>query len=192
MLYLLPCSGTRADDIRIEKRGDDPLNGESRKISFLIDGAGLSQEELNVVLDQAVKAVVGLRPIQSFNVIVVQQTGILVLSNDGLVPATPDAKRRFEAFAKQVKKSDRSGVIPALTRAFKDEPQLLYLLAHDNFPNNNAVLKKVGELNAARHTKINSVLFNPPENHDALGEILKSIANGSGGDYRVVNLKGPG
>jgi hypothetical protein len=188
-LFLICCLTVGADEVRIEKRGDDPLNGESRKISFLIDGAGLSQDDLNVVLDQAIKAVVGLRPIQSFNVIVVQQTGILVLSNDGLIPATPENKRRVEAFTKQVKKCDRSGVVPALTRAFKDEPQLLYLLVHDNFPNNDAVLKKVGELNADRHTKIFPILFSPAEDHAALSDTLKSLANDSGGTYKVVNVK---
>ena len=133
------------------------------------------------------KAVEGLKPIQSFNIIFFQDQKCVALDNDAMVPATPDNKRKAYAFLDNVTTSGTTDPIPGLTLAFSQHPQLVYLLTDGDFPDNKAVKAKIAELNHDHKTKINTIAFvNNPDTDTEFLALLEDIAKSNGGTFRHV------
>ena len=84
--------------------------------------------------------------------------------------------------------------IPALEEAFREQPQLIFLLSHGDFNNrynttNNAdVLNKIDELNSERKTHVNTILLLGERRREVerkdLEAIMKKIADSNGGVYK--------
>ena len=90
------------------------------------------------------------------------------------VPRRTDGRRQV--------RPDR-GVRPG----FKQQPQLLYLLTDGDFADNNAVLKRVRELNADKRVKINTIAFvNAGDTDRKFLDVLETIARENGGVFRLV------
>ena len=68
------------------------------------------------------KAVEGLKPIQSFNIIFFQDQKCVALDNSSMVPATPDNKRKAYAFLDNVTTSGTTDPIPGLTSPSASTP----------------------------------------------------------------------
>ncbi|HET6248593.1 MAG TPA: hypothetical protein VFE47_12905 [Tepidisphaeraceae bacterium] len=186
LAILLTCIGVpKSAFAQAAARRDPDPTAPEKKVIFIIDGAGLPQEKLDVVADQVRGAIATFKPIQLFNIIIVNENGISVLFPE-LSHATPESKRRFEPFIKQLKKSSKHDVIPALSRALKEQPDLIFLLAHESFTDNDAVIKKAREINPKSMTIIDTLAFDPPDDDKAIGDTLKTIARNSGGTMKVV------
>ena len=77
--------------------------------------------------------------------------------------------------------------IPALELAFKQQPDLIYLLTDGDFPDNEAVLSRIHTLNKSGHVKINTIAFvNDRDTDKAFIDLLKQIAKESGGVYNLA------
>ena len=111
---------------------------------------------------------------------------MLAISESGLFPATPENKKRIDIFAKKITTCDRGDVIPAIRRAFADQPELIYLLAHTSFADNDAVQKKVAELNKEHKVKVVAIAMDPDENDPGLFALLKTIARENKGHASIV------
>ena len=78
--------------------------------------------------------------------------------------------------------------IPALELAFKQKPQLIFLLTDGDFPDNNAVLSRCRELNKDHTVKINTIAFVGDSDNDVeFMKVLTDIAKENGGLFKKVS-----
>ena len=163
--------------------------GNARLITFVCDASGSMINKMASLKDQLNKAVTGLRPIQSFNIIFFQDKTLDALDKSGgLLAATPETKRKAGTFLEGVTTTGTTDPIPGIQMAFKTKPQLIYLLTDGDFPDNDAVLKVIRELNKDKKVKINTIAFVGQSDTDtAFKDLLKTIATESGGTFKLVN-----
>ncbi|HZL37835.1 MAG TPA: hypothetical protein VFC78_21130 [Tepidisphaeraceae bacterium] len=64
-----------------------------------------------------------------------------------LLPATPANKRRAMDFLEGSTAVGSTDPIPGLEAAFRQRPQVIYLLTDGDFPDNDAVLRRICQLN---------------------------------------------
>ena len=130
-----------------------------REIIFLSDASESMQDLMPVLKDEIGKAIIGLRPIQSFDV-VFYEAGTSVAFQRFLLPATPKGKRDAIAWVNDVAAQGKSDPIPAIEMAFKLKPQLIYFLtANANFSDMKGVAATIDHVNSDRKVKINTILF---------------------------------
>jgi hypothetical protein len=134
------------------------------------------------------RTVTGLRPVQSFNIVFFQEHDAKAFDRAGLVMATPETKLRVANFlADDVVPRGQTYPIPAIELAFRQKPDLIYLLTDGDFPDNAAVLAKIRALNASSKVKINTIAFISEADTDtAFMSLLQSIAKENGGIYQCV------
>jgi hypothetical protein len=162
--------------------------GNARYITFVCDASGSMINKMASLKDQLNKAIVGLKPIQSFNVIFFQDNKCDAVVKDGLVSATPENKRKASTFLEGVTTTGTTDPIPGIEMAFKAHPQLVYILTDGDFPDNDAVLKKIRELNKDKKVKINTIAFvGASDNDTAFLKLLETIAKENGGSFKHVN-----
>lgn len=163
--------------------------GNARQIVFVCDASGSMITKMASLKDQLSKAVIGLHPIQSFNVIFFQDKKCDALSKDGqLIPATPQAKRKAGDFLEGITTSGTTDPIPGIQLAFQSHPQLVYLLTDGDFPDNATVLKTIRDLNKDHKVKINTIAFTGESDKDTdFLDLLKTIAKENGGTFKHVN-----
>jgi hypothetical protein len=166
--------------------------GNARMIVFLCDATGSMINKMATLKDELNKAVVGLKPIQSFDIIFYQDVKVEPFQPT-LVPATPESKRRAGTYLEGVTATGTTDPIPALTKALQLKPQLLYFLTDAaDFPDPQALLDTIKKYNPDRKIKINTILFveNKAEhekNADSEG-LMKGIAKDNGGNFRWVEM----
>ena|SRR6185437_8991012 len=162
--------------------------GNARMITFVCDASGSMINKMASLKDQLNKAVVGLKPIQSFNIIFFQDNKCDSVTPEGLIPATPENKRKSGLFLEGVTTTGTTDPIPGIEKAFKTHPQLIYLLTDGDFPDNDAVLKKIRDLNKDKRVKINTIAFvGQSDNDTAFKDLLATIAKENGGTFKLVN-----
>src|SRR3982750_1671149 len=86
-----------------------------------------------------------LKPMQWFDVVFFADAKPQALSQQ-MVPASPDHKQKLFAFLNGVTTAGATDPIPGLELAFRQQPQLIFLLTDGDFPDNNAVLNRVRQL----------------------------------------------
>jgi hypothetical protein len=160
--------------------------GNAHKIAFVCDASGSMLNKFSTLRRELSNTIQGLRPIQSFNLIFFQEQGRSALSDGGLVMATPENKLKATNYLEdKVTPRGETNPIPGLELAFQQHPDLIYLLTDGDFPDNNAVLKRIQELNKTAKIKINTIAFVGEADTDTeFQKILQQIATESGGQYR--------
>ena len=166
----------------------------ARRIVFLCDAAGSMINKMPALKKQLGNAVNGLTPAQSFDVIFFRNEGCESFAKsrhiDGLAPATPEMKKAFagkDGFLDGVETSGSEDPIPGIEAAFKSAPDTIYLLTDGDFPDNDAVLKKIAMMDKDHKVKINTIAFTSADDNDNdFLELLKKIAKDSGGVYKHV------
>jgi len=161
--------------------------GNARKIAFVCDASGSMLNKFSTLRRELSKTVQGLRPIQSFNMIFFQEQSCAALA-DTLVMATPENKVKAETFLEdKVTPKGETNPIPAIEKAFQSKPELVYLLTDGDFPDNDAVLRKIRELERQYKVKINTIAFVSDADTDtAFMKLLETIATETGGVYKHV------
>jgi hypothetical protein len=111
-----------------------------------------------------------------------------------MLMGTPSSKATAFDFIDNLAFSSVNNPIPALEEAFREEPQLIFLLSHGDFNNrynttNNAeVLKEIDQLNGERKTHVNTILLLGERRREVerkdLEAIMKKIADSNGGVYK--------
>jgi hypothetical protein len=166
--------------------------GNARLIVFLCDATGSMINKMPTLKDELNKAVVGLKPNQSFDIIFYQGEKIEPMA-PAMIAATPENKRKAGTYLEGVTATDTTEPVAPLIAALKLKPQLLYFLTDAaDFPDVPALLGAIKKYNSENKTKINTILFveNKAErerNADSEG-LMKQIATDSGGLFRWVQM----
>ena len=162
--------------------------GNALRIAFVCDASGSMLNKFSTLKRELSKTVEGLKPVQSFDLIFFQEQDATALNRDGLIMATPENKLKAETYLdEKVTPKGETNPIPAIDLAFKQKPQLVYLLTDGDFPDNEAVVKKIRELEKVSRIKINTIAFVGEADKDtAFMEVLKKIAQETGGVYKFV------
>lgn len=159
--------------------------GNARKIVFICDATGTMINKFASLKDQLAKAIAGLKPVQSFNVVFYYDgSKFSALDNNQLLPATPDNKRKAFAFLDGITTTGTTDPIPAIEVAFKMAPQLVYFLSDGEFNNVKTyeeVTAAMDRSNKENKIKVNTILFDGFEEKAA--EVMQSMSTKTGGKY---------
>lgn len=166
--------------------------GNARTIAFVCDSSGSMIDKFASLKRELGKAIEGLKPIQSFSIVFFRDGKAPQFENGRLVPATADNKRNAYKWLESLGgTTGTSDPLPALSIAFKDPPDLVYVLTDGDFPNNDEVLNRVGQLNKQKRSRVNTVAFVTSKNDQtsqSFLDFLKRLATDNGGAFRFVAL----
>jgi hypothetical protein len=166
--------------------------GNARTVVFVCDASGSMINTFGSLKAELVKAVLHLKSVHAFNIIFFQDEKFAALDEKGLVFATPDNKQRAVRWLDTIATTGTTDPIPAIEQAFRNKPQLIYLLTDADFPDNNAVRTAVSRLNADKQTRINTIIFTmgdaTPDDgvSNAFLALMKQIAKDNGGVFSRV------
>ena len=158
----------------------------ARSVAFLCDASGSMLAKFASLRLELSRAVQSLKPSQSFAITFFGDKQYQSL-NPQLLIANPENKVRALNFLEDVVARGPTEPLPALELAFKQKPQLIFLLTDGDFPDNDAVLSRIRQLNRDRAVKINTIAFvNEGDTDTEFIHLLKQIADENGGTYRHV------
>jgi hypothetical protein len=157
-----------------------------KKVVFVCDASGSMLQKFDGLKRELSKSIHQLQPDQSFNLIFFQEQSCKPLDQNLLI-AHPDEMRRADRFLETIVPRGETEPLLALEQAFKQKPDLIYLLTDGDFPNNKAVLKRIQELEKGRIVKINTIAFvNETDKDTDFMALLQKIAKDTGGAYKYV------
>jgi hypothetical protein len=158
----------------------------AHSVAYLCDASGSMLNKFASLRGELNQAVIRLTPIQSFGITFFGESRANSL-NSQLVMATPENKLRATNFLEDVTPRGETNPLPALELAFKQKPQLIFLLTDGDFPDNELVLSRIRQLNKDGLVKINTIAFvNEADTDTAYIALLKRIAQENGGTYKHV------
>jgi hypothetical protein len=175
-------------------RQDPPQNSEAhaKQVVYLCNASASVKAKFTSIKKELGGAIDGLKPDQQFDVVIWQDGLAIAFQRDAPAPATDENKKRCAAFLDRAIARGNKNAIPAIVLAFKLKPDLIYLLTDSDFPDNDAVLKKVRELNkpgadGKTPTKVNTIAFvNEKDADTKFLKLLETIAEESGGHFSRV------
>jgi hypothetical protein len=162
--------------------------GNAKKIAFVCDASGSMLNKFSTLRRELANTIQGLRAIQSFNVVFFQEQKYTAFDNNALVMATPENKLKATNFLEdKIVPRGETNPIPGLEIAFKQQPELVYLLTDGDFPDNDAVLKAIRALNKDHKIRVNTIAFVSDADTDTqFMKLLDQIAKENGGRYKYV------
>ena len=127
--------------------------------------------------DQLSRAVMNLKPIQSFNIIFYYDGPKATSLDTQLVAATADNKRRALKWLEDISPAGQTDPTPAIQMSFKQNAQLIYFLSDGEFNNLKSykeIEDEMAKLNPGNKVKVNTILFetfdkDAEERHDPHG-----------------------
>jgi hypothetical protein len=170
------------------------MSGSAKRIAYVCDASGSMLNMFDALRFELRKSIEGLKPVQAFNVIFFQDQGFATVDKDRLMVANPDSKRKAYDFLDKFFVRGETNPIPALELAFKQQPELIYLLTDGDFsgPGNDAVINFCKMKTADGKTKIMTLAFvnkesrGNPQDLEFI-KVLQTIAKNSGGEFRMVS-----
>jgi hypothetical protein len=180
--YGVPRAGGGANIFRLGPAGAQ----RPRSVAYLCDASGSMLQKFAALQRELDKAIQGLQPVQSFSIHFFTESRAISLSSP-LLMATPENKLRALSFLENISPRGSTDPIPSLEVAFKQKPQLIFLLTDGDFPDNAAVLTRIRQLNKDHHLRINTIAFVGGGDSDtAFIALLQQIARENEGTYRHV------
>jgi hypothetical protein len=163
------------------------LGGNARKIMYLVDASGSMLGVFGQLKVELKKSIDGLKPVQSFNIVIFSDDNVFPLSKEGLVMATPDNKRRAYDFIDNAVATGGTQPIPAIKFAMAEHPELTYVLTDgfDQIANFDDVINAFAQGNADKRMKINCIFLQSDED-PKLVEVLQKIAKDNGGMMKTI------
>lgn len=173
--------------------------GNVRSIVYVCDASGSMVGQGDDALKTELKKdIANLSPVQEFNILIFHETrtGLNYQAlADKLLMATPSSKATAFEFIDNLPFSSVNNPIPALEEAFREQPQLIFLLSHGDFnnryntTNNQEVLDRIAQLNQEKKTHVNTRLLLGERRKEVLDrrdleEIMQKIAHDNGGEYQ--------
>lgn len=162
--------------------------GNARSVAFVCDASGSMVTGMPTLKAELRKAVASLRPNQSFNVIFFGSDRSTTFEHS-LVPATPDNKHKARVFLDDVVASGSTEPLTSIAEAFRQKPQVLYLLTDGDFPDNQAALNLIRKLNADKKVRVNTLAFGAGDLDSGFVEFLKTVGKENGGAFKQVSLE---
>jgi hypothetical protein len=174
--------------------------GNVHSIIYVCDASGSMVGRADDSLRRELKRdIANLSPVQQFNILIFHRTAqsseeYQKLSSD-LLMGTPKNKSLAFDFVDNLQFSNINNPIPALNEAFREQPELVFLLSHGDFNNmynttdNQQVLDAVNSLNHGKKTHVNTILLLGDKDKDSFDrkdfeEIMTNIATENGGNYK--------
>jgi hypothetical protein len=163
----------------------------AKRIVYVIDGTGtMVGLRWTLVREQLQRAIDRLQPNQSFSVVLYHDGEAISLDAGKLAAATPAAKRKAYDWLAGVSIRGQTNPLPAIQKAFAQQPELVYFLSDGEFDNlvgYDQVLAEVAKLNAAGTARVNTILVG---DRDARAEqTLRELARRAGGTFKFVTEK---
>ncbi|HET6248446.1 MAG TPA: hypothetical protein VFE47_12160 [Tepidisphaeraceae bacterium] len=153
------------------------------RILFLNDMNGSMINTAAILKDELQKAVESLSDQQSFNVVFFQNQWF----GREAAQATVATKKKCKLYLETVTAGGTTDPLCCLEEAFREKPDVIYLLG-DGFPDNQALLKRIHELDKDRKVKVYTIAFMDGNMVDAdFDDFMKKIADETGGKFRRVN-----
>ncbi len=170
------------------------VTGSGKRVAYVVNAGGGMLSIFDTLRAEIARSVDGLKPEQWFNVVFFRPERFEAADRKGVLPATPENKRRVREFLDKFFPLGTPTAMPGLEFAFKQEVELVYLLADGDLsaPGNDAVVKYCNEQTKAGKTKINTIAVvykeskEKPENMEFV-KALQAIAKNSGGRFRIVS-----
>ncbi len=154
--------------------------GNAYKIVYVIDRSGSFLDTFEYLRDELKRSIRALVPQQQFHVIFFSQGKPEEMPPKKLVYATEENKQKAFAYLDEVVPGGQTDPRPALERALKYEPELIYFMTDGEFE--KTVLDRLRRLNKDAKVKINTYAF-----LNNVGEqLLRQIAQENGGRYTYV------
>jgi hypothetical protein len=166
---------------------NDILNGKRpQSVAFVCDASESMAPKMWSLKRELRKAVLALSPDQQFSITFFQNDGPATLAPT-LLPATAENKHRAEVFLLGVTSTGSPDPIPGIRLALKQRPQVMYLLADGDFPDNDHVLRMIENLDGHHATEIRTIAFVGDDDHDVeIYKVLKQIADETEGGFKKV------
>jgi hypothetical protein len=186
-----PTEDKPPDDGRLGPHG--PVfgsNGNALRIVIVCDACRSVVDKVGGVKNELLKGIESLKPIQTFNIILLQQHGFATLGQGQLLAASPENKRAARRLLDDATFITAADPVAGLTLAIHQHPQVIYLMTDRDFPDNKAVRDAVARLNADHKVTINTTaLLRGPEDADSeFRWYLWRIATDNGGTFRMVKV----
>lgn len=174
------------------------LGGNARKIIYICDASGSMMSKFDSLKVELRNTIDSLKPVQAFNVIFFSGIGPVAADKASLIIANPGNKRKVFDFLDVATAQSSSNPIPALEMAFKQGPELIYLLTDGDFGGlgnditNQDVIDFCKRRTKDGKVKINTIAFITKESKDNPQDLefvkaLKEIAKNSGGKFKHVS-----
>jgi len=167
--------------------------GNARRIAFLIDASGSLIDTLPFVIEELKNSINKLNEKQRFTVIFFQGNQVIEVPPPGFKRATGETKQQVISWIDlsnhNIIPQGKSNPVPALERALRYRPQLIFLLS-DNITGSGAyavdqrrLLNEIEQANKA-NTKICTIQFLYPDPLSQLGlpGTMELIAEENGGE----------
>ncbi len=167
--------------------------GNARNIIYICDASGSigsSATRKAVLINELKKAIDNLKPIQFFNVIFFADERPKVLNDSGLLAATPANKQRAYAYLDSLQMQGQTDPVPALQVAFKQKPELVFLLTDGEFFGSSTpedVIAAVKNLNRDGKVPINTIMLDNDREEEH--KTLRTIAELTGGRFTSVSAE---
>jgi hypothetical protein len=118
---------------------------------------------------------------------------VFPLSGSFLLQAQAANKSKAYRFIDEMYVHAGSDPLNAITAAFAQRPQLIYFLTDGEFPNDDAIIKKIAALNSRGATKINTILLMGKRSEETgmttFVKVMKRIAADNGGIFSSLSVE---
>ena len=169
------------------------VGGNARLICYVCDASASMLGRKHDALVRAIeRSVNDLRPSQAFSIIFLRGEDHPLRSSDSLVLANGDNKTKAFEFIRNMRLGPGSRPNPSIELAFKQNPELIYLLTDGDFDDSrDSTMALLRKLNPKKTVKINTILFisHEDESSKAVEEgenTLQQIAKENGGVFKRV------
>jgi hypothetical protein len=166
------------------------ISGNAKRVVYVCDASGSMVNRMAALKNELRRSVEILQPIQAFNIIFFREDKTLAASHEGLLMASPGNKQKGYTFLTGVASTGSTDPIPALTLAFRQHPQLVYLLTDGDFPDNNAVIRAIRNMNREKKVHLSTIAFISSADAEAAKgfvAVLQQIAKENGGMFKLVS-----
>lgn len=169
------------------------IGGNAQTVIFICDASGSMINLFDQLKSELEKSIKVLQPIQGFNVIFFRDQDAEAINKYSLLMANQTNKTKASKFLQNISVSSGTQPIPALEMAFRQKPELIYLLTDGDFsdPSNEEVLARINQLNRDKKTRINTILFTGTrDDKDILRpfmDVMTQIASENGGVFKYVS-----
>lgn len=159
---------------------------QARCVIYVVDRSGSMHKDFGVVRKELLISLSNLTEEARFHVILFADGEPVEKEPKRLTPGTMEHKSAAAELLVSIEAEGQTDPLPALRRAFEvlegapEETKMIYLLS-DGFPDNDAVLATIAELNAGGDVKIFTfALGDDPVAHN----VMRRIAEDNGGLYK--------
>jgi hypothetical protein len=164
------------------------VGGNARKLMYFCDASGSMVPVFGQLKFELKKSIDALKPVQAFNVVFYRDEKYEALSQEGLVMASPDNKRKAYEFIDGQVSAGMTQPVPAIKFALSQKPELMYLLTDgfDNIANFDELTNTFRAGNPDHKVHVNCIFLKSSDD-PKLESVLRQIAKDNGGLMKIIS-----